>query len=355
MDDLPPRRVHSIDVLRGFALCGITVVNTWQHTTAHPAGPTVFDDAIGTFLQGRFYPIFSLLFGVSFVLFLRSARRRTTRPRRAMLRRLAVLALLGLAHRQIYPGEVLLPYAAYGLVVLLPASFLPRAAVLSAGVIGTPLVLALDSDPYLLIAGLFLIGAAAAEYGLVDRLDRLPATPLLIVAVVGALAGLPPAILDLGSGLVWVDYAAGVVGGVVYCAAVLLLLRTPARRALTAVLEPLGRIALTAYLTATLAILAALPILEADPTGIGFVAVPAVILAVQTVFARLWLRRFRHGPLEWVWHLFAWGVARGPVPKAVAAPVSENGGLAADWSGDAHRPLPDHAQRRAEDQPGTGP
>ncbi len=49
------------------------LVNTWQHARHEPA--TGIDWTIDTLLQSRFYPIFSLLFGISFVLFLQGADR----------------------------------------------------------------------------------------------------------------------------------------------------------------------------------------------------------------------------------------------------------------------------------------
>ncbi|MFC7649780.1 heparan-alpha-glucosaminide N-acetyltransferase domain-containing protein [Streptosporangium lutulentum] len=125
---LVTRRLHELDALRGFAVCGIMVVNTWQHTRDHLKSPeqNAVDWAVDNLLQSRFYPIFSFLFGLSFVLFLRSAAQRTDHPWAALLRRLAVLAALGAVHQVVNPGEVLLPYAIFGALVLLPVSFLPR-------------------------------------------------------------------------------------------------------------------------------------------------------------------------------------------------------------------------------------
>ena len=35
-------------------------------------------------------------------------------------------------------------------------------------------------------------------------------------------------------------------------------------------------------------------------------AVAVLVLVVQSVVARLWLRGFRYGPLEWVWRCLTW-------------------------------------------------
>ncbi|MFD0888532.1 hypothetical protein ACFQ08_28695, partial [Streptosporangium algeriense] len=158
-------RLHELDALRGFAVCGIMLVNTWQH--AREGVPAVqrgaVDWAVENLGQSRFYPVFSVLFGMSIVLFLDSAAGRTGRPRLVLLRRLAVLGVLGLLHQTVNPGEVLLPYALFGVLVLLPASFLPRGGVLLLGIAVTVWGVR-EGGGVILIPGLFLLGMAAMEY-----------------------------------------------------------------------------------------------------------------------------------------------------------------------------------------------
>ena len=92
----------------------------------------------------------------------------------------------------------------------------------------------------------------------------------------------------------------------------LILLRTPLRPVLQSLFAPLGRMALTNYLTATLLVLAAARLLGL-PIGLSSsVAFQAagVILAAQWLFSTLWLRRYRQGPLEWLWRWATW--ARRP-------------------------------------------
>lgn len=301
------RRLHELDALRGFAVCGIMLVNTWQHTREHLGTPerNAVDWAIENLLQSRFYPIFSFLFGLSFVLFLRSAAERTARPRLVLLRRLAVLACLGLLHQAVNPGEVLLPYAIFGAVVLLPASFLPRTAVLLLGIVVTAWAVR-QGGGMILIPGLFLLGMAATQYEPDERL----LVPVLLASTAAA-AGLTCLWVRASAGdpLLYfrgVYPAAGLAAATAYCAGLLLLLRTPLRGTLLAVLSPLGRMALTNYLTGTLVILLALPPLASDPTRITGVALSAAVLAAQVAFGRMWLERFRYGPLEWLWRCLTW-------------------------------------------------
>ena len=90
-----------------------------------------------------------------------------------------------------------------------------------------------------------------------------------------------------------------------YAATLVLAARTPRGRAALAPLAGVGRLALTVYLTQTL-------VFTTLFYGYGFgqafrlgpVAVTAwavVILGVQLVACQWWSRRFRFGPVEWMW------------------------------------------------------
>ena len=55
-------------------------------------------EAVQLLVYERFYPIFSILFGIGFGIFLRRAALRTDKPRVILARRLGWLFLIGLAH-----------------------------------------------------------------------------------------------------------------------------------------------------------------------------------------------------------------------------------------------------------------
>ncbi|WP_248963912.1 DUF418 domain-containing protein [Sphaerisporangium perillae] len=310
-----PTRIRELDALRGFAVCGITLVNTWQHTSGAAGRKTTTptDWIVENLLQSRFFPIFSFLFGMSFVLFLRSAARRTARPRLVLLRRLAVLACFGLLHRMLSPGEVLLPYALTGALVLLPASYLRRWAVLAAGIAATLWAVLFHAGGVWLIPGLFLLGMAVIEYAP----GRRALTAAFLVSAPLALA-LTGAWVYLWAHpetfrfpyTVTVYPLAGLAAGTAYCTGLLLAL--PRLPGLMAVLEPLGRIALTAYVSGTLVTLAALPLLVQDATRSGVLILAAATIAALAAVARWWSARFRYGPLEWVWRCLTWWE---PVPN----------------------------------------
>lgn len=277
---VPVTRIRELDALRGFAVCGIMLVNTWQHAQAPDS-----EWWVETFLQGRFYPIFSLLFGVSFALVLRGA------GRWVLLRRLLWLLVFGLVQHTWYEGEVLTDYALFGIGVLLPASFLSGGwPVLVLGVAATAWGVWVGGG-ILIIPGLFLIGMAL--------MDLRPGRGWLlpgfgVSAVVSAALGS----LYLRTDEWWVYVTAALAGAAAYSTLVLFL--RPRW------LEPMGRMALTNYVSGTVVI-----VLTA-PMRWPVLAVAGVTVLAQLLFSWWWLSVFRYGPLEWMWRMLTWWK---PVPN----------------------------------------
>jgi uncharacterized protein len=307
-------RVRELDALRGFAMCGIVFMNILQ-ITGMPQSTDTSAVVFGMAFTNRFLPIFAFLFGLSFALFLASAADRHERPRLLLVRRLVVLGLLGLAHALLQPGEVLRWYAAFGLLVLLPASYLARRWMLILGLVLLVVPTVLAARGYFIlgptpIPGLFLLGLAGFHYGLADTIRR-RGRPLLVAFGIGVLAAVVAGWWQYVGGprnLNRVEIS-GLVFAFVFAVGFLLLLRTPLGRQLGWVFEPLGRMALTTYLLATvLIVLADLAIrFDQRPGAYGtIVALGLSIGVVQAVLSRLWLRYYRYGPAEWVWRCFTW-------------------------------------------------
>lgn len=116
----PEERVQSLDVLRGVALLGILVVNILVYApTPASAEDWVAAKIIRITAEGSFFPLFSLLFGVGFAVFLDRASSRGAKGVVLYLRRL--IALFAIAVLQIVlldEQNILVRYAFLGLPLL---------------------------------------------------------------------------------------------------------------------------------------------------------------------------------------------------------------------------------------------
>ncbi|UVI35073.1 DUF418 domain-containing protein [Brevibacterium spongiae] len=321
----PPRsrsRIAALDVIRGFALCGILLVNLppiMGLNSVDAAGEILplyrfLEDTV----QNRFFPIFSFLFGIGFGLMWLSAGRRSERPRLALLRRFIFLGILGGLHQLLQPGEALLPYALAGIILLLPATWIPpRWLGWVTSVLGGVLLVAgvATGGGIAVIPGLFLLGFAVGHSGFVRSVLAHPGR----VAIVGALALTVTIIGFATTDYVtrqihgWINAGLGVSMALTYVVIILMLMRTPAEAVLKFVFAPLGRMALSNYVGATLILVSVRMVMpdlaRFDDQG-GYVAgliVCALIILVQVIVSSLWLRWFGQGPLEKLWRLVTWG------------------------------------------------
>lgn len=142
-------RIAVIDVLRGFALFGILVVNmaSFKGSGFGALGDASVLDRAATWLiafgfQTKFYVLFSFLFGygLSVQMTRAAARGNPVVPR--FVRRLVFLLLLGLLHGLLlYTGDILVTYALLGVILLLLRNAADRvllrvAVALVAGTVG---------------------------------------------------------------------------------------------------------------------------------------------------------------------------------------------------------------------------
>lgn len=141
-------RIELLDALRGFALFGILLANilfwsgwglmteeqriafagaeaaTWQHRFHH------------LLVDGKFYTIFSLLFGLGFALQIARLSARGIEGLRVYRRRVLVLLGIGLVHSWlIWDGDILTLYALLGLVLPFFHSWRERSLMIAAAVL----------------------------------------------------------------------------------------------------------------------------------------------------------------------------------------------------------------------------
>ncbi|MCP3963940.1 MAG: DUF418 domain-containing protein [bacterium] len=379
----PGERIAVVDELRGFAVLGILVVNMTVFKSASAYTPTAVGEWTGGLdrfvsdlilfaATGKFYLLFTFLFGLGFHLQLERAEARRVAFEGRFVRRMAVLLLIGLAHALLlWSGDILTKYALAGVLLLLFRRLGPRALVawavtlaitafllsgsvtqeagrqaeelkaVAAEVYGTGSYLEIRHFarmeieyifrplPLLVLLGVilsyFLVGLAVGRTGLFqepekhfDRLRRLMPWLLgagllgnlvMLMALRGAEPGeLSPRLL-LGSLALLVSGPSLTASYV--CGMILLFQRARWRR----VLQPLaavGRMALTNYLLQSLV---CTTLFYGYGLGLYGKVGPAqglgiclVVFALQALFSTAWLRWFRFGPVEWVWRTAIYGV-----------------------------------------------
>lgn len=154
------KRIISLDMMRGFAILGIFLVNMLSfHSPLLYIEPLKWwsdslDKAvyifIDVFFQASFYPLFSMLFGYGLVIMWEKGQQKRSAIFPILWRRLFLLMLIGLSHAfLIWHGDILFNYALLGIMFL----FFIRLSGKSMLIIGSILYLL----PNLLITGLLLL------------------------------------------------------------------------------------------------------------------------------------------------------------------------------------------------------
>ena len=372
-------RIAVLDVLRGVALFGILLMNiealsgpldlAFTGIDARWHGIDYWADAfVYVFVQGKFFTLFSLLFGAGFAFMAQRAEAAGRAFTPFYLRRSAGLLLIGLCHALlVWSGDILVLYALASVPLLAcreaPRSWLPWMGLLVYGLgialmllVGAMVSMATPQDLQKMLAGaqqgieqqrlvyshgdwtqatvqrlrefgaalggmfisgpevlgMFLLGSGFAASGALTTPERFPrlyaglrwiALPVgLLVTLAGVLwkPYLAPGVYDLATTSAMALVA---VGALPMCLGYLAWIVH--WRARLAWLAPVGRMALTHYLAQSLVCT-----LLFYHYGLGgFDVMPraaqlvfAVLLfAVQVGVSHLWLRRFRFGPMEWLW------------------------------------------------------
>jgi uncharacterized protein len=374
-------RIEAIDVLRGVALLGVVAMNVatefrvsiFERFLFPKPAASPIDGAVETVLMLavdlKAFALFSLLFGAGLAIqFERLAR--SERRTLLLVRRLAVLLVLGLIHLcLIWNGDILTEYALAGFIVL-PFLFGPRWLLIVAALAFFGVFLGMQAFPppglwpgtsalaqdvveahriyptggfldilafrlrelplianlhvYILprTIGLFLLGALAWRTGILRNPRR-----RLIFSIAAICIGLGGGLIlahaarlidggrivllaePLGTILLALGYGAGVIG----------IANLACGKRLLGWAAPVGRMAFTNYLAQSvilgwvfygygLGLFGKLGVTSALAIGI------AVYIA-QVPFSAWWLGRYRYGPIEWLWRTLMYGAAQ-PMRKA---------------------------------------
>jgi len=125
----PKERISELDIVRGVALFGILMVNMSffkypvffdRYPTSFPPGSDQFFAwIIQIFFTGKFYAIFSFLFGLGFYIFMERAEAKGLKLVPLYKRRLLALLAFGFVHLfLVWSGDILFTYAIVGFLLL---------------------------------------------------------------------------------------------------------------------------------------------------------------------------------------------------------------------------------------------
>jgi uncharacterized protein len=393
-------RAQILDVLRGFAILGIFIANSAVfsgYVFLDPSQKTALftyeSDKWLSYLftalvEGKFYSLFSLLFGIGFSIILMRSKQKGTNLLAIFYRRLLVLLMFGLLHAfLLWDGDILVLYALMGCLLPLfrrvPDQLLLITAILlllspiaidllrltfdvSPGKFLQAIAQAVDLQnglpadstaayylynkeagyaevlkwnhggfyyryAYLLdtnrlpkVLAMFLLGFLAGRRMMYARL---PENKILLrkLQLYGFICGLPFSLAfayfqqdaknipqDALGLMDTIMYALSVVPMSLAYASTLCLLwiNTSGNKVLQGI-APVGRMALTNYITQSLT-----GILIYYNLGLGlgvtfgptlFIPIALLVFALQIGVSHWWLRYFEYGPLEWIWRQLTYG------------------------------------------------
>jgi uncharacterized protein len=370
-------RIHILDVLRGFAIFGILVVNIvgFDSPSSYPdyvppQGTPWYDELaellLHFFMVGKFYAIFSFLFGLGFSVQLTRSQEKEKDIHSFYPRRLWVLFAFGLLHAILFwTGDILRHYALLGFILLGFRKYSNRTLLLLAGIfaflsllldglVGGPeggerlFVPIVDSETmarniynygsffdvvkhqilisfssFVVITQLqgfgimvyFLLGLLAGRIKFFERLPENRVT-LQRIAVCGGLVGVVANGAFVFGENLWLSSLSFVIGGPLlaacYISIISLLSLTKVGARLLVPIGKVGRMALSNYVLQS--ILCAI-LFNGYGFGllggrIGMAGLWGISLAVylmQIPLSVWWLGRFQFGPLEWLWRSLTYG------------------------------------------------
>ena len=352
------QRITHLDTVRGVAVMGILIMNAVSFffvgaayfDISSPENKTILDWLVGgfgeVFADQKFMALFSILFGASVLLFCERAAAKGHSPVRLSLWRNFLLLLMGLFHESIWEGDILFVYACCAPVLLLcrklpptllisvgtllylspiivsglavsvvdPAAFLEVWGSLS---IKNPssdvdlVLLGLMYDVFARAMGMMFIGMGLYANGMLihaNASDALFKRSLCLVALGALLSGVglawtatqnfsPTAIVqgNFANTVGTIPMALGYLG-------LLMWWNEKTSGVLINRIRALGKTALTNYIgqTVVCVVLASLLPREWLSRTTVFLLI-IVIWWAQLYLAEKWLKRYRFGPLEYLW------------------------------------------------------
>lgn len=325
---------------------------------------------INTFVTANFYTLFSILFGLGFYIFLDRAKDKTSAPNRLFSRRMTGLLIIGLLHAIfIWYGDILVSYALIGFLLMLfvkvppkwnlgiaitisflmtgvivflswvmyktqdllmfTEEYLEPSGIMEVAINGNYLDILRFNTEYTLIVlvGLFfmlplvlmmfLIGLYIGQKGYHKRIGEI--RPFLFkVALFSLILGLPIKLFTAYIQSYRVDDMAlmtlvslsNTIGGplmaIFFLSAFALLFNS--FKSLNKFFAPVGRMALTNYVMQSVVMVTLFYGFnlfgKIDMVYLPLIAI--IFFIVQVIFSHWYMKRYRFGPLEYLWRRFTY-------------------------------------------------
>lgn len=378
----PGKRITQIDILRGFALFGVLLVNVFGYNSSFfdfsgfykafedPLNSRIYNLVVG-FAADKFIFIFSFLFGVGFSIMYLKYKADEKHFFRLYMRRMLALMMFGIIHILFFwAGDILLSYSLMGIILLFSRKlrsglllflsifiyFFPIIyialqsiytnlpdALSSVTDIKMPEVISIYSggsyfdvlklrlSEFLAfrninliyyapkVLSLFIFGYLFFKHRFLDKINsaRTKYSILFIVLFITGIAStiftddIVNALADAETNRFYLAIYMGIFEitniflGLSYILLILILSQIPGFRSILNPLKYVGRTALTNYMMQSV-------IFTTIMYSYGFgrfasfqpwqlVILAVVVFVIQTIISKIWLQKFRFGPLEWVW------------------------------------------------------
>ncbi|OWR32021.1 hypothetical protein CDO73_06000 [Saccharibacillus sp. O23] len=386
-------RIHFLDIVRGFAMLGIIVVNYFLMVDSAKgvdmeSGGTV-RNLVSQFAEGKFVTLFSFLFGVGFMIFMNRALTRVRHPNRLFARRLTVLLGFGVLHvTLVWVGDILAFYALTGFLLLAfykcrPQTILRWIIALIAFQLLLPVInlfyqsisaqssgmtdfadfvlsshnssltyfssigarwldmKAMFASSFSTVYSMFLMYLLGVYFVKVDFFKDMFAkkrlwTRIWIISTIAFAFTEGVSLLTAGisydnriamelSGVV--TQMGGLTGSMFYMSTLAMLLYVSGAQKGLMIFTKVGRMSLTCYLLhsiiGTWVLLGYGLNLSERIEPIGTLAISFAVYAALTLFSTFWLKKFKYGPMEFVWRKLTYGKVK-PNPQTISPSIGES-------------------------------
>ncbi|MFF2793773.1 DUF418 domain-containing protein [Lysinibacillus xylanilyticus] len=313
-------RIDIMDYLRGFALLGVLLVNSYQVLGGFSSSE--LHDKLYFIFNGKFFPILFFLFGFGCYLFMNRSKQKVNNRYLLFLRRISFLFVLGLIHTFYAPpgiNDVLMFYAVLGLFIIM---FFKRKEwtnlLLTITLIALSIVTAF-SQPYYgerivwleLLSTIskwlsfMMLGFTMGQFKFFEKVyGKLKYISIFLIFNICTYVTLfyVKRVIDITPA--GIEVLEGYTVAFIMTSSLLIILQWDKAKVILTPLKFYGQMSLTNYLAQSALLIVFSIIIGFTP--INSLIVCFIIHAILITFSIVWLRYFKMGPVEWLLRYFTY-------------------------------------------------